>query len=109
MISFRSPRITSQTCHSRRKARFHSAHLKCCKSKLVHETHDELRVLEHVLDADVLHGVIGGVDVRAAVVIVRLEDEGGWISVASSGRVVGAGVATGGLNIANVTVLIAMG
>lgn len=81
-------------------------HSKSRKSKLVHEAHDELRVLEHVLDANVLHGVIGGVDVRAAVVVVSLEDEGGRVSVASGGRVVGASIATGSLNIANVAVLI---
>ena len=99
----------SQTCHSRRKVRFHSASLKARKSKLVHEAHDELRVLEHMVDADVLHGVIRSVDVGAAVVVVRFEDEGGWVSVASSRRVVGAGIATGGLNVANVAVLIARG
>ena len=63
-------------------------------------------MLEHVLDADVLHCVVGRVDVGVAVVVVRLEDEGRRVAVASGGRVVGASVATGSLNIANVAVLI---
>lgn len=93
-------------CHAGKPASTAPIHLKSRKSKFIHEAHDELRVLEHVLDANVLNSVIGAVDVGAAVVVVSLEDEGGWVPVASGGRVVGASVATGSLNIANVAVLI---
>lgn len=75
------------------KASFHRAHLKGSKSKLVHEAHNQLRVLEHMVEANMLHGIVRGVDVGAGVVHVGLHDERAWEPVAGGRGVVRAGIA----------------
>jgi hypothetical protein len=62
-----------------------------------------------MVEVDVLHGVVGGVDVGVVVAEGSLEDERRGVSVAIGRGMIRASVATGGLLIGNVGVLVGSG
>jgi len=75
------------------------------KSKLVGKGQAHLRVLQHVVETDVLDLVVGCMDMLVTVLEGRLDHECGGVAESTGRGVVGAGVAALGLDIGDVTVL----
>jgi hypothetical protein len=78
--------------------------LELSKRKLVRQAKCQLRMLQHVVEAEVLNLVLGGVDLIVAVLEVRLDNERRGVSGLGSAGVVGAGVATLGQNVRDIAV-----
>lgn len=75
------------------------------EAELINEAKGHASVLKHVVEGEVLNLVVGGVDVRVGELKGRLDDEGGRVASLGGRGVVGAGVATLGLNPRDVAVL----
>jgi hypothetical protein len=76
------------------------------ETKLIYVPKNKLTVLKDMLWINVLHSIVGSVDVRVTVLECCLEDKRGRISIPRGRTMVGAGVATLTLDISNVSVLI---
>lgn len=66
--------------------------------KLQGKANNQLSVLEHVVEANLLNDVSVTVDVWVGVVHGSFEDHGSWVSIASCRCVVGASITTGGID-----------
>ena len=75
------------------------------KSQLVAESQGHARVLEHVVERQVLDQVLGRVDVVVRVLEGRLDDKRRGVPGLGGGGVVGAGVAALGLDVGDGAVL----
>lgn len=75
------------------------------ESELVQEPKNELSVLEHVFGVDVLDGVVGGVDVRVAVLERSLENERSRVSIPRGRAVVRASVTADAVHTFDVGIL----
>jgi hypothetical protein len=78
--------------------------LKLGKRKLIRQAECQLRMLQHVVEAEVLNLVLGCVDLVVAVLEVRLNDEGRGVSSLGSAGVVGTSIAALGKNVWDVAV-----
>jgi hypothetical protein len=63
------------------------------------------RMLQHVIEAQILNLILCGMDLGVAVAEVRLDDKGGGVAVFAGGGVVGAGVAASGEDVGDGAVL----
>lgn len=75
------------------------------KCKLIGKRQTHLRMLQHVVEAEVLDLVLGRVDLLVAVLELGFDDKGRWVAEAAGRGVVGTGVATLCFDVGNVTVL----
>ena len=75
------------------------------KGQLIGKRQAHLCVLQHVIEAEVLDQIVRAMDLLVRVLELRLDDECRWVAEAAGRSVVGAGVATLGLDVGNVAVL----
>lgn len=79
--------------------------LKRSKSKLVGKCKAHLRVLQHMVEAQVLDHVVRRVDLLIRQLELGLDHESRRVAILASGRVIGAGVTAFGFNVGDVAIL----
>jgi hypothetical protein len=96
---------TRQIKNHHRKNRTEN-HLQGSKGQLIGKSQAHLCVLQHVIEAEVLDQIVRAMDFLVRVLKLRFDDEGGWVTEAASGGVVGAGVAALCFDVGDVAVLV---
>lgn len=78
------------------------------KSQLVDQPEREFGMLQHVIEAETVDGILGRVDVFVRILEVGLDHEGARIAGFGRRRMVRAGVAALGKDVGDVAVLVSM-
>lgn len=79
--------------------------LKWSKSKLIGKRKTHLRMLQHMVEAQVLDHVVCRVDLLVRQLELGLDHESRRVAILASGRVIRAGVTAFGFNVGNVAIL----
>lgn len=70
-----------------------------------HQSEGHTGVLQHVIEGQMLNGILPGVDVRIRLAKLRLDDKGRGVASLGSRGMVGASIAALGLDPGNVAIL----
>lgn len=74
-------------------------------TKLIREAKGQLGMLEHVVEAQILNLVLGGVDMIIGIGERTLDDESTRVSSLARGRMIGAGISAFSEDVWDITVL----